>query len=164
MCINSCEKRRNDCQKGCDTHYDRCLVEAKIDARASMPIALREYDREMRDYYYDMDKFNADMDRWRDKEDRLKNDQSHFSSRCKTDKKSYSCKKSKEVDRELSDMFFSKPKNEPSRPTKPTLSEAIEKFQKQCSRSCGCTKSYNRCFSICGGKIKHEKICVENCK
>ncbi len=59
-------------------------------------------------------------------------------------------------------MYHSKP-HEPYRPIKPTLDAEIKEFQKNCSRECGCTKSYDSCFVSCGGKLNYEKICVENC-
>ena len=57
-----------------------------------------------------------------------------------------------------------KPKRpiKPTTPLKPVLSEVIAKEQSTCSQNCSYPLE-NSCFSLCGGSIKHEKVCIENC-
>jgi hypothetical protein len=52
----------------------------------------------------------------------------------------------------------------PQKPRKPTLQAEIEFAQSQtCQIDCGCTKVYDSCFTGCGGEIKVDKVCIENC-
>jgi hypothetical protein len=71
-----------------------------------------------------------------------------------------SCRELNRVESDLNPSNFSEPK----RPLKPTIYELIDKFKRKCTMNCGCSNEYDRCFESCGGKIEHEKICVEYCK
>ena len=170
-CIKRCETSRGACQKECDKNFDKCLYIAKKDAKQSLDRELQEYDRAMRDYYHEMNSYNQEMDRFQYRKDKLEDDYSHFDARCKESKKKsredkYSCRRASDIDSELRSKyrFSSDEPKKPIRPKKPTLSGQIKKLQKNCSRDCGCSKSYDKCYSSCGGKLTYEKICIENCK
>jgi len=63
--------------------------------------------------------------------------------------------------REKGNIFLIKPKK-PLAPVKPILSEIILKEQNKCDRDCSYILE-NDCFGRCGGEIKFEKVCIENC-
>jgi len=178
-CIQRCEHIRDHCQQNCNHQYNRCQINAKQEAKENFVHVMREYDLDMRDYYHEMDRYHYEFDRWEYNRDRLQDDYRDAQRDCarikssnykkdhsKSDlkKRNYLCKKSDELDKKLYHHTHSLRPTEPIRPDKPTLSEEIAKFQEQCTRQCGCTKSYDRCFVSCGGKLYYEKICVENCQ
>ncbi len=33
-----------------------------------------------------------------------------------------------------------------------------------CRRDCGCEDTFERCFQLCGGQIRHERRCVSGCE
>jgi len=50
------------------------------------------------------------------------------------------------------------------KPKKPSLKIEILRAQEEfCDAECGCTQTYDSCYTGCGGEIISKKICIENC-
>ena len=169
-------------------HYQNSMIlyREKMDNYRDKKSELRDKYNEKMDDYYDekrdysdkLDKYNA----WKREKDENEEDKIACSSSSNGD---YACKKVREYEAKYRFLFSSdipkKPRYEPKRPrhnkslskpikpvkplipTEPVLSLIIEKEKNKCASSCEYPLE-NSCFSSCGGTIKHEKVCVENCK
>ncbi|CAA6812141.1 MAG: Unknown protein [uncultured Sulfurovum sp.] len=163
-CVQSCSNDKRMCQANCNMKYDQCLATAQKGASDAFPSLMNEYQDVLSDYQYAMDRYNLEMDSWTREEQRVHRDFEHYRSTChKKPKNSYECRRSNELDSQLRSLEDHQP-IAPSRPIKPSLASEIKQAQKNCSNRCGCTKSYDNCFGSCGGKLRYEKICIENCK
>jgi len=177
-CLKKCESKRDQCQQNCDHKYDLCQERAEHSAKNNFPLMMREYDLDMRDYYQQSDRYSSEFNNWETRRDLLQSDYKNASKDCarikshgfkKGDKKiekkkSSSCKKSSSIKKKLYQHTHQLRPTEPTQPTKPMLSDEISRLQENCSHKCGCTKAYDSCFVSCGGTLKYEKICVENCE
>ena len=163
QCVQTCTNDKRTCQSRCDQKEDQCLAIAEQSARDAFPSLMLDYQDLQDQYLYSLDGYNREMNAWERKKERLKDNYEHYRHKCKKDdSKSYECRKSKEANDELRHMHRSEP-DEPVKPEQPTLDTEIKNAQKSCHHNCGCASEYDNCFSSCGGKLTHEKICVENC-
>jgi hypothetical protein len=177
-CIKTCEYKRDRCQTSCNNRNNICLDKAKRDAKDNLPNLFADYDMDMVDYQHDMDRYRFELDRWDYQRNLLQREYRISSDGCarlksiykknkssKTEeKKNRLCKKNSQIKKRFYHYRDDLKPTEPSKPIKPSLSHEIKKFQKNCSQSCSCTKSYDSCFISCGGKLSYQKICVDNCK
>jgi len=159
-CIMDCKSKKSLCLSKCDTKYNRCLERAEKSAKDNLNLALKEYDRELSEYKHELERYTLEIEKWQFRKDRLRDDYYHYKNICDEDR--YGCRRFEELRDELSRLDLNRPIR-PTKPEKPSLENEIKKFQKNCSRDCGCDKRYDECFTSCGGKVKYEKICVENC-
>ena len=164
-CVQECNVKRETCQIHCNQKRDNCLAQAKKRAKANFPSILDEYDHLMHQYEAEMNRYEGEIASWDRKHLRLEQQFQTYRGLCdkKKDKKSYECRRAREVDRELDSVDAIEP-TAPPRPNKPFLEEEIKIAQKSCSSNCGCQKEYDNCFVSCGGTLDYKKFCVENCK
>lgn len=162
-CVQTCSSDKKTCQRRCNQQQDQCLARAEQSARETFPSVMDAYQDLQSQYLYAMDRYNIDMDAWEHKKERLRDDVEHYRHRCSQDgNKGYECRRADEANDELRHIYRSEP-DEPTRPVQPTLTGEIQLAQKSCHNECGCDKAYDTCFSSCGGTLKYEKFCVENC-
>lgn len=163
-CVQTCSNERKICQANCNVREEQCLATAKQSASNAFPALMHEYQGVLSDYNYAMDRYDREMDSWSREERRVHQDFNHYRSICKKEKqKSYECKRSHELKSQLRSIESHEP-IAPERPIKPSLAEEIKHAQKNCSNECGCIKSYDTCFTSCGGTLRYEKLCIANCK
>ncbi|CAA6820079.1 MAG: Unknown protein [uncultured Sulfurovum sp.] len=163
-CVQTCSNERKICQANCNAKQEQCLITAKQEAQNAFPSLMGEYEDIFNEYQYAIDNYNREMDSWTREERRVHQDFKHYRNACnKKQKTTYECRRSDELKRQLRNLEDREP-IAPKRPIKPTLVSEIKEAQKSCSNNCECIKSYDNCFSSCGGTLRYEKICVENCK
>jgi len=164
-CVKECNVKRKTCQIHCNQKRDDCLEHAKKRAKANFPSILDEYNHVMYQYEIEINRYDVAISSWNRRHIRLEEQFKTYRELCdkKKNKKSYECRRAREIDRELESVDAVEPKS-PPRPNKPILSEEIKIAQKSCSNKCGCKDEYNNCFVSCGGVLDYKKICVENCK
>jgi hypothetical protein len=163
-CIQTCSSERKVCQTNCNQKQNQCLVTAKRSATNAFPSLMNEYQDVLNQYQYAMDRYNVERDSWEREERRVHQDVEHYRSSCNPkNPNSYECKRSHELSSQLNTLEDHQPLA-PQRPIKPSLASEIKHAQNNCSNECGCIKSYDNCFVSCGGTLRYEKFCVENCK
>ena len=163
-CLQTCSNERKVCQVSCNQKQDQCLATAKRGASDAYPALMNEYQDILSQYNYSMDKYNLEMDTWEREERRVHRDFEHYRSSCTPkSQNSYECRRSHELESQLRSLQDHQP-IVPQRPVKPSLASEIKQAQNNCSNECGCIKSYDNCFVSCGGTLRYEKFCVENCK
>ena len=164
-CIQECDVKRQTCQVHCNEKRDHCLAEAKERAKKAFPQIEAEYSAIMEEYASLMDRYEGEIASWDREHARLEQQFRTYRGLCdsKKDRKAYECRRAHEIDDDLEAMNAIEP-SAPARPNRPILAEEIKEAQKSCSNKCGCQKSYDSCFVSCGGKLSHEKFCIENCK
>lgn len=163
-CVQTCSNERKNCQTNCNQKQDQCLATAKNSASNAFPALMNEYQDVLNQYQYSMNKFNLEMDTWEREERRVHRDFEHYKSSCNPkNQNSYECRRSQELDSQLHSLEDHQPLA-PQRPLKPSLASEIKQAQNNCSNECGCDKEYDSCFVSCGGKLRYEKFCIENCK
>lgn len=161
------------------------LYREELESYRDKKSKLREdYNDAMDDYYDKKRDYRNKLSKYEDWK-REKDENEANKRECNASSKNkYSCQKVREyADKYRFISYFNipkKPNYEPHRPhkpqtipkprkprkplmpTKPILFNIIEKEKNECRSTC----SYplvNNCFSSCGGIIKYEQVCVENC-
>jgi hypothetical protein len=147
-CVSECQKSYGSCKEVCKANFEICKDKAEVIAKAN-------FDKKIKEYQIRLEQWADDMEMY-------------------------------ELEREMMyfDGFFGYgygyPRyyhphsifwmgglyagSRPLKPRKPNLQAEIEQVQMQtCQIDCGCTKTYDSCFTGCGGEIKVDKICIENC-
>ena len=164
QCVRTCSNERKVCQAHCNQKQDQCLATAKQSAKDAFPSLMNEYQGVLDQYHYAMDRYNLEMETWQREERRVHQDFEHYRERChQSNKNNYECQRAHELDSQLHSLEDHEPMA-PERPIKPSLSSEIQESQRNCSNSCGCDKEYDSCFVSCGGSLRYERFCVENCK
>jgi hypothetical protein len=162
------------------------LYGEKFDAYRDRKSKLREEYEDAMDEYYDekrdyRDKLSVYENWKREKDENEANKRACSSS----SKNKYSCQKVREYESKYRFTFSSdipeQPRYEPRRPHKcnvvskpekplkplmpiePILLTIIGKEKEKCASSCAYPLE-NSCFSSCGGSVKYEQVCIENCK
>ena len=161
--VKNCLAEKKVCQTRCDQREERCLATAEKSARDEFHNLSKVYREQLHQYNYEMDRYSDTMRDLEYQENRLQSDVNHYGQKCRTDKNSYECRQLNDVKHSLHRLRDREPK-EPLRPSKPSLSREIHEAQKSCANECGCDKAYDTCFSSCGGTVRYEKFCIENCK
>jgi len=168
--------------------YENSMIvyREKMDDYRDRQSELREeYDNTMDEYYDKKRDYREQLSKYEEwQEERDENEANKIACHASPPNK-YACQKVKLYEDKYRFSFSSdrpkKPRDEPSRPhkkkslskpikplkplmpTEPVLSHIIGKEKDKCASSCEYPLE-NSCFSSCGGVIKHEKICVENCE
>jgi len=164
VCVQECNVKRQTCQIHCNQKRDNCLVEAEKKAKESFPSMLDEYDYIMHQYEREQNRYEVEIASWDRNHHHLEEKFQTYRRLCdnKKDRKSYECRRAREIDSELESIEAIEP-TAPPHPHEPILAEEIKKAQSSCSNNCGCQDDYDNCFVSCGGTLDYKKICVENC-
>lgn len=143
------------------------------------------YNDKMNEYYEKKDEYKEKQEKY-EAYKKEKREYEKYKRVCKkSSNNKFACEKVEEYEDKYRFVFSShRPKNlhsEPRRPKrlksltkpkrliipiaplKPVLSQVIAKEQSECYKDCS-YQLENGCFSLCGGSIKHEKICIEDCE
>lgn len=161
-CVQNCLSQRRVCQIRCNLKQDECLVKARESAKKSFPNAINAYKEDLREYKDELRHYYLELDSWKRKIEFTNLDLKHYRDRCQQNNK-YECNRANEIRDSLNHLEYDKP-TKPQKPTRPSLASEIQEAQRVCSNNCGCKDEYNSCFSSCGGIVRYEKFCVENCK
>ena len=164
QCIQSCHTKQSNCQNSCNAKQSQCFVQKERQIKDSFPAMMNEYNNIMRQYEGEMIRFDTALSLWERKHTQLDQQFHTFDNVCRSraQGESYECRRASEVDDELQHMSNAEP-IPPQRPVKPLLSYEIKQAQKSCTNECDCQKVYDSCYISCGGTLKYEKFCVENC-
>jgi hypothetical protein len=159
----------------------RDRLDAYIDEKAKLR---EEYDNAMDEYYDNKRDYREQLSKYEEwKQEKDENEANKRACHSSPSNK-YSCQRVREYEDKYRFTFSSdipkKPNYEPRRPYKskslskprkpseplmarePVLFNIIGKEKNKCTSSCIYSLE-NSCFSSCGGTIKYEQVCVENC-
>ena len=161
-CLQNCLTQRKVCQIKCNAKQDECLIKARESAKESFPHTIKAYQEELREYEDELREYHLELDSWKRKIEFTNLDLKHYRDRCQQNNK-YECNQANEVRDSLRHLEYDKP-TKPQKPTRPTLASEIQDAQRVCNSSCSCENEYNSCFSACGGTVRYERFCIENCK
>ena len=162
-CVQNCSSERKVCQTRCNAKQDNCLVTAKQSAKENFPNIMNGYEQAFRQYQGERQRYDIAMDSWSREFDRNSQDLEHYRNVCNHNQNNYECNRANELENVMHSLENDEPL-EPREPIRPNLSTEIQHAQKSCSNDCGCANEYNSCFSACGGTVRYERFCVENCK
>ena len=162
-CVQNCFSERKVCQAKCNAKQDNCLIRAEQSAKENFPHVMSGYEHAFRQYQDELQHYHLAMDSWSRELDRNSQDLQHYRYACEHNHNSYECNRVNELDDRLHSLEYDEPR-EPREPIRPSLATEIQHAQKTCSNDCGCADEYNSCFSACGGTVRYERFCVENCK
>jgi len=159
MCNSQCLDRYEQCKVGLSSE-----IHALFDRQSEIYLSeLDHYDRSMRQY-------NRSYDKYLSEKTSYQNQKNYANAAC-DDRHEIPCKEAQVIEQTLDDLRKNYYLNngplsvEPQKPTKPLFSDiANELIEKQCSKSCDCDAAFSQCFTQCGGQIKEEHVCVQNCK
>jgi hypothetical protein len=147
---------------------------------------LRErYNEAMDKYYEKKDRYKEELEKYQEWEQEKRENEKYKRACNSSSKNRFACQKVDEYERKHRfDFASNRPKKprykltrptrvkhipKPQRPTKPTaplqpvLSKVIATEQMMCNNNCT-YELENNCFPLCGGSVKYEKICIENCE
>lgn len=159
-CLQRCEIKQSQCQNTCNTKNQICKNNAAAKARQTLPTALTEYTQKLEIYTVEQERYFAEKRERKSEIKRLEMDYDVYRDRCAKD--SYYCDRKKEIKRELRSLKYSSVSS-PDRPEKPTLASETLRHQASCTTACGCSATYDSCYTSCGGRIIPHKICTKNC-
>ena len=162
-CIQECLKEQNICQIKCNEKKERCLEKARNSAKESFSHSIKAYKEDLREYENELKHYYLELESWRRKTEFARLDLKHYRDRCQQNINKYECNRANEIRDSLNHLEYDKP-TKPQKPTRPTLASEIRNIQRFCTNDCGCKDRYNSCFSACGGVVRYERFCVENCK
>ncbi len=161
-CVQNCLSEQKVCKIRCNAKQDRCLVKARESAKESFPHVINTYKEDLREYEDELRHYYLELDSWKRKKEFTNLDLKHYRDRCQQNNK-YECNRANEIRDSLEHLEYDRP-TKPQKPTRPSLASEIQNAQRVCSQNCGCKEEYNSCFSSCGGTIRYERFCVENCR
>lgn len=163
-CTEKCEYEKKKCDIKCEKEYKTCIEFAKSEAKKIYRDRQIAYRYEIGRYSRLYEDYLKEYDKWFLRYEVIYDEYSYYRRRCEKDKKdSYACEKSDKLKRELDNLSFLKP-SPPVKPKPADFSSIFKNLKKDCDKKCNCEEDFDRCFSLCGGKIKIEKICIKNCK
>lgn len=146
-CISKCQKSYGSCKEICKANFDICKDKAKNQAQ-------KNFDKKMHEYHIRLEQYASDIQMHH-----LERDLFYFNGYY-----GYGYSRQYYYPRHLYWIDTYPNYYRPLRPLKPSLQAQIELAQiSMCQIDCGCTKTYDSCFTGCGGKIEQSKTCIENC-
>jgi hypothetical protein len=145
-----CQKQKTTCKEICKANFDTCKVKAEEVAKKSYEKKMKEYAIKLEQYASDVEMFELERSLYYDDFFGYGYGCGYFGSGFYFPHR----------------MFWASPMPlfVPKKPVKPNLEREIQAVQmKMCQIDCGCTKSYDECFTATGGTVSTKKICIENC-
>jgi len=162
-CAERCYRQFEECQSRCRESYEACLAQVRSRAVSVYEKALSLYGEELNAYQKSYSAYQNALLNWNRNYRLLYRDYEYFKRLCKKSKDYSACRRGDELEEALETLNEKKPVP-PERPRKPDLQQIVRELSAACSADCGCQRSYEDCFTACGGKVVPEKFCVENCK
>lgn len=162
-CVSTCTLSKESCDATCDDNYQSCLNTAFDRAKEIYAVELFRYDRDYAYYLRELGKYNDIRYLIERKYSFLKRDYKYFSQQCSKTRDIYACDRQDIIRRNLYQMQRNMPRH-PNKPLKPSLQHITNTEQNSCQNECGCSKSFDLCYTNCGGQVIPYKLCVENCE
>ncbi len=163
-CVEKCEVNRKNCELSCKREYQNCIRETRSEAERVFNREIKIYRENLRVYENLYKQYLKAYDRWFFKYEALYSEYEYYKKKCgREPENKYACKKAKQLKSELDRLTFIRP-SPPSKPQPPKFNSIFNDLKTSCVNDCGCEKEFDRCFTMCGGKIEIKKTCIKNCK
>ncbi len=153
VCLGLCETKRSACKQKCESTFNSCKVKAHR-------IALQRYNKKMQDYTKQLENYVDAVD------------DNGFESRFIFMNYGYGYPYYyyPRPYGYANSLFWYDPmpyygsyRSRP-KPKKPSLEQENLKAEAEfCDLDCGCTHTFDTCYTGCGGTIVSKKLCIENC-
>ena len=170
LCVKSCNSEKHMCNQQCLDRYEQCKAGMTNEIQSQFRRQTEIYLSELEQHDRSMRLYNISYNKYLSQKTQYQNQYNHAKAACDNRDES-ACNEAKVIERTLEDLRNNYYGDngplaaEPQKPKKPIFSEfANELVNKRCSQTCNCDMNFQQCFAQCGGTIKHELICVENCK
>jgi len=151
-CLSACQKQYGSCKEVCKANFEICKTKALSAAKANYKKKMHQYSVLLERYMDDMEMYQLEIDlMYFDGFVGYGYGYGHGYGRYGYYPHS---------------MFMMRPMPlfRPVRPLKPSLEREMQDAQTQmCQIDCGCTTTFDGCFTGCGGTLKTKRICIENC-
>lgn len=152
ICIGLCESQRTACQQKCERAFSSCQVKAHRIAKQRYAAKMQKYTSQLENYVNEMQINNFDMRFY------------HFDY---YGYPYYNPRYGRGYGGYGSSLFWYDPMPYHSygpKPQKPSLEQENLKAEAEvCDLDCGCTQSFDNCYTGCGGQVVSKKLCIENC-
>lgn len=147
-CLVECQKQYGSCKEVCKANFEICQTKAHATAKEN-------YDRKMQRYSILLERYLDDMEMYQLEIDLMYFD-GFYGGYGRYGYSGYYPHRMF--------MMYPMPVYRPARPYKPSLAKEIQLAEaKMCQIDCGCTTTFDDCFVGCGGTVKTDRICIENC-
>lgn len=170
QCARSCETQRKACDQDCRVEFNRCADEAHLEARDRLPDLLDLYAAELKAYRAESELYERDERDYRREKRRLDDAYERANQRCEAGE-ARACERRSRIKSEKSDLwqdykgYKGRLSEQPEKPEKPSAEQEADRLvQKHCERRCDCERGFELCFTGCGGQVRTERFCVENCE
>ena len=149
-CLVECQKQYGSCKEVCKANFEICKTKAHAAAQENFELKMQRYSILLEEFLDDMEMYQLEIDMM-------------YFDGFGGYGYGYGYGRYGYYPHSLF-MMHPMPLFRPTRPRKPSLEKEIQLAEmKMCQIDCGCTKTFDDCFVTCGGIVKADRICIENC-
>jgi len=153
ICVGLCESKRSACKTKCESAFSSCQVKAHR-------IANQRYAKKMQNYTQQLENYVNQVNDTQFDRSFMHVSYVGYGYPYYYNPRYYGYANS---------LFWYDPmpyysNYMPAKPKKPSLAQEKLKAEAEvCDLDCGCTQSFDDCYTGCGGQVVSKQLCIENC-
>jgi len=157
-----CSAKRVTCEQKQKKDYNICLNNALERAKNIQTLSNKKYQKKYQRYLTRMNDYNFNIIDWQSEYDKDYRDWQYFRDQCRKNNDKYSCDREDDLRYIVKNERKDRPR-EPREPRFVTFTEILATQQKLCNVKNECENKFDICFISHGGKVRSNRVCIENC-